>query len=317
MPNRTKISWVKNKEGLPGEVWNPITGCSKLSEGCQNCYAMQMASTRLRGRCGYDQEHPFALKVHPERLVIPKKRKKPQVYFVNSMSDIFHEDIVYDYPHYIDNILRIMKECPQHLFLILTKRARCLHDFLQDSHDWPTNLWLGISVENQKRYDERMPYLAEAKEKIPGINTFVSLEPLIGPINIDHPYGYTDKTGEVKYTQNWAFIDWVIVGGETGRDARPMHPEWVREIRDYCMCRHVYFYFKSWGHWIQRLHYNDFKGKPNKIMWILLDYDGKYRKVDPTETLIISDRQSLMFRSKSQYVSQFGDSKNEIPWLAR
>ena len=229
----TKIEWAD-------EVWNPITGCSKISPGCANCYAERFAK-RLAGRCGYPQDNPFQIKVHDDRLENIDFGKKPKRIFVCSMGDLFHSFVP---KAAIDNVLEIIAAHPQHTFIVLTKRPDNIDGMLYDPDpetaparelgggDYLPNLWIGISAENQKYYDERIEYLL----KIPAKKRIVSLEPLLGPIRL----------GE--HIKN---LDWVIVGGESGNFQRPydqlINPDWVRSIRDQCVYAGVPFFFKRWG----------------------------------------------------------------------
>jgi len=228
----TKIEWAD-------EVWNPITGCSKISPGCVNCYAERFAK-RLAGRCGYPKDNPFQVKVHYDRLKNVDFGKKPKRIFVCSMGDLFHSFVP---KAAIDNVLEIIAAHPQHTFIMLTKRPDNIDGMLYDPDptaparelgggDYLPNLWIGISAENQKYYDERIDYLL----KIPAKKRIVSMEPLLGPIRL----------GE--HIKN---LDWVIVGGESGNFQRPydqlIKPDWVRSIRDQCVANGVPFFFKQWG----------------------------------------------------------------------
>jgi len=237
----SKIEWLKNPTGGQGSTWSPVTGCTQISEGCQNCYACKMAQ-RLKGRYGYPADDPFKVTIHKDKYDIPLKKKKPTKYFVCSMGDLFHDDVPFKE---ILTIFDIMHQCPQHTFMVLTKRPSRMLEFCSkyglmpviknlgltgSGEIWPENVWCGISVENQKRADERIPILLE----IPAAVKFLSVEPLLGPVNI----------------KDYSMIDWVIVGGESGPNARIMHPEWVTKIRDDCIANKTPFFFKSWGQWI-------------------------------------------------------------------
>lgn len=229
---KTKIEWAD-------EVWNPVSGCSKVSPGCVNCYAERFAK-RLAGRCGYPKVNPFQVKVHYNRLKNFDFGKKPKRIFVCSMSDLFHDKV----PKFaIDNVLEIIAANPQHNFIVLTKRPQNLDDKIYESEiltpirvlgggDYLPNLWLGISAENQEWYDERIGYLLD----IPSGKHIVSLEPLLGPINLG---------------EHIKKLDWVIVGGESGNFQRRceqlIKPDWVRSIRDQCLAANVPFFFKQWG----------------------------------------------------------------------
>lgn len=214
-----------------GRTWNPTTGCTKVSQGCKRCYAEKMHK-RLQGMGKKGYEKPFLAGAveQPDRLDMPKKRKKPTTYFVNSMSDLFHESVSLDF---IDRVIGTICECPQHTFQVLTKRPEKMLEWC--NRYWGTtkyhipNLWMGISAENQEAYDERMPAFSEVN----AIVKFLSLEPLIGPIDLT--------------TQRIDRIDWAIVGGESGKGARCMDMGWVRVIAGQCEENHVDYFFKQFG----------------------------------------------------------------------
>ena len=244
----TKIEWAT-------ESWNPITGCTPVSEGCEHCYARRMAK-RLRGRCGYPVEEPFRVTFHPDKLDQPMKWKKPRMIFVCSMGDLFHEDVKNGW---LADIFDTMADarCEHHTFLILTKRPERWHDFMYFVEEfWAgdtafntnmsildrpgNNIWLGVSAENQKHSDERIPVLLQ----IPAERRFVSIEPMLGPVDLAH-WLFEPKWND--FSDLKKNIDWVIVGGESGPGARPMHPDWPRSIRDQCQAAGVPFFFKQWG----------------------------------------------------------------------
>lgn len=211
--NNTKISWT-NKS------WNPVTGCTKYSAGCQNCYAE--ALTRR-----FPQAFPngFNVTLHPERLDEPKHVKNPTMFFVCSMADLFHDDVPFEY---IDSVMQTIRDCPQHTFQILTKRAGRMFDYYTDgSESFPNNCWCGATVENRSA----RPRIEWLRDMVGVPVRFLSCEPLI------------EDLGEL----NLSGIDWVIVGGETGPKARPMKKEWVMNIRNQCKEQDVPFFFKSWG----------------------------------------------------------------------
>ncbi|MCZ6689949.1 MAG: phage Gp37/Gp68 family protein [Planctomycetota bacterium] len=202
-------------------TWNPVTGCTKVSPGCKNCYAETFAE-RWRGIPGHHYEQGFDLKLWPERLDLPLRWKKPRRVFVNSMSDLFHEDVPYDY---IRRVFDTMGRAGRHTFQVLTKRSERLAE-LAGRLDWPPNVWMGVSVERED-YLWRISHL----RKTPAAVRFLSVEPLLGPLpafNLDQ-------------------IHWVIVGGESGPKARPMKAQWVRDIRRLCIQQRVPFFFKQWG----------------------------------------------------------------------
>jgi protein gp37 len=202
-------------------TWNPSTGCTKISQGCKNCYAERMTKRcEAMGQSKYI--NGFKLTLHEDTLKVPYKWKKPRMVFVNSMSDLFHEDMPLEF---IKKVFKVMNDNEQHIFQVLTKRADVLLKYNSEL-EWTPNIWMGVSVENE---DElwRIDCLKKTGAKI----KFLSLEPLLGPLpNLD-------LTG----------IDWVIVGGESGPKARPMEAEWVNEIREKCKSENVKFFFKQWG----------------------------------------------------------------------
>ena len=226
----TKIEWVTNLDGTKGETWNPITGCTKISEGCKNCYAERM-SKRLAGRCGYPKENPFQVTLHPDKLDQPLKWKKPRMIFVCSMGDILHQDVE---PIMFVMVLNIIKKCPQHTFLMLTKRpGRMIDDHLDNTMIIPyfqkpmPNLWWGVTAENQQRADERIPILLQ----IPAAKRFVSVEPMLS---------------EVDLTKYLKALDWVICGTESGgKRRRPAKEEWIRQLRFQCVYNNIPFFLKQ------------------------------------------------------------------------
>lgn len=217
MSQTSRIEWTE-------ATWNPTVGCTKISAGCKHCYAEAMA-VRLHamGTPGY--ENGFKLTVLPERLTEPLRRKKPTVYFVNSMSDLFHKSIP---DSYIDQVFDTITRSPQHTFQVLTKRAERMALYFRN-RPVPRNAWLGVSVENRKDGVPRIDRLREIDATI----RFLSVEPLLEDI------------GEVNLTG----IHWVIVGGESGPKARPMKPEWVDPIHQQCEESGAAFFFKQWGGW--------------------------------------------------------------------
>lgn len=218
----TKIEWVQNPDGTLGKTWNPITGCTKISLGCQYCYAERMAK-RLAGRHGYPIDNPFQVTLHPDRLNRPVKWKKPIMIFMCSMSDYFHEDVPEDY---LFQILETIKQCPHHTFQILTKRSERMLKISHKIKQWPANAWIGVTVE-AKQYKVRINHLKQVNASI----KFLSCEPLLEDLE------KIDLDG----------IGWVIVGGESGPKARPMRHEWVTHIRDQCLTNGVPYFFKQWG----------------------------------------------------------------------
>ncbi len=211
---KTKIEWTEAS-------WNPISGCTKVSEGCRNCYAERLAH-RLQAMGQKNYKSGFEITLHHDSLGIPLKWRKSQMIFVCSMSDLFHESIPAEF---ILKVFRTMRKANQHTFQVLTKRSERLAD-LDSILTWTDNIWAGVTVENSA-YLDRIEHLQSSKATI----KFLSLEPLLGPIT----------------KLSLAGIDWVIVGGESGPGARPMKPEWVTSIRDTCLADNVPFFFKQWG----------------------------------------------------------------------
>ena len=213
MAQLSSIEWTE-------ATWNPVTGCSKVSPGCAHCYAETFAE-RFRGVPGHPYERGFDLQLRPERLEQPLEWTQPRMIFVNSMSDLFHEDVPEEF---IESVLGVMAEAHWHTFQILTKRSERLAQ-LAPRLSWPDNVWMGVSVENQ-----RWACRVDDLRKVPAKLHFLSCEPLLGPLRLD-----------------LQAIDWVIVGGESGAHARPMKADWVREIRQQCQQTRVPFFFKQWG----------------------------------------------------------------------
>jgi len=214
MSDRSAIEWTD-------ATWNPVRGCTKVSAGCKNCYAETFAE-RFRGVPGHPFENGFDLRLVPEKLLDPMAWKRPRRIFVNSMSDLFHEKVPFSY---IESVFSTIERAHWHVFQILTKRAERLVE-LAHALPWPSNLWMGVSVESAK-FTSRARMLST----VPARTRFISVEPLLGPI-ASLPL---DK------------IDWVIVGGESGRRARPMELSWARSIRDQCNAAGVAFFFKQLG----------------------------------------------------------------------
>jgi protein gp37 len=290
----TKIEWTD-------VTWNPVTGCTKISPGCEHCYAERM-SKRLKGRYGYPADEPFRVTLHPDKLEEPLHWRKPKRVFVCSMGDLFHEDVP---DRFIEAVFGIISLCGQHVFQVLTKRPEralewfgrsmvgvcqaelCVNGALRSTayirdtsavngtptadhrDEWPLpNVWLGVTAEDQQRANERIPTLLQ----IPAAGRFVSIEPMLGAI---HLMGVSGSDGACWNTLRGhkflpqervvgqiggmaltdypcvptAKLDWVILGGESGPGARPMHPDWARKVRDDCQAAGVPFYFKQWGEW--------------------------------------------------------------------
>jgi protein gp37 len=214
MVSRSSIEWTES-------TWNPITGCTKVSPGCAHCYAERMA-LRLQAMGQPKYVSGFKLTMHDDVLESPLNWERPQMVFVNSMSDLFHRDVPLDF---IRKVFEVMRRASWHTFQVLTKRSQRLLE-LDPEIDWPRNVWMGVSVEN-KDYMFRIDHLRQTGASV----KFLSLEPLLGPLP----------------NLNLRGIDWVIVGGESGPGARPMAEAWVVYIRDQCVAAGVPFFFKQWG----------------------------------------------------------------------
>ncbi len=214
MSTQSSIEWTEC-------TWNPVSGCTKISPGCAHCYAERMAK-RLQAMGQYRYRNGFKVTVHPEAIEEPYQWKKPRVVFVNSMSDLFHEDIP---ANYIQSIFEVMNNTPRHTYQILTKRSERLAE-LAPILNWSENIWMGVTVENN-RYLHRVDHLRQVEAHI----RFLSLEPLLGPLD----------------ELNLHRINWVIVGGESGPNARPIKEEWVLTIKNKCIFSDVPFFFKQWG----------------------------------------------------------------------
>ncbi|MFK0112542.1 DUF5131 family protein [Streptomyces sp. NPDC091217] len=285
MADSTSIEWTDS-------TWNPVTGCTKVSPGCDNCYAETFAE-RWRGTAGHHFEDGFDITLRPDRLRLPMTWSTPRRVFLDSMSDLFHTDIP---DHYIAQVWAVMALTPQHTYQVLTKRHGRMKALLSSptfwhlvaqqgrehltgcQQDWLavgamldgkplSNVWMGVSVEDQKRADLRIPALLET----PAAIRFLSCEPLLGPVWISDYIWQTcpccDGEGHDEAC-NRCFaarcesghirkLDWVIVGGESGRAARPMAPAWATSLRDQCKQSHLSFFFKQWGEFAPEDHGHD------------------------------------------------------------
>jgi protein gp37 len=220
LSSKSDIEWTD-------ATWNPVTGCTKISPGCENCYAERFAE-RFRGVPGHPFEAGFDLQLRPERLRRPLGWRKARMVFVNSMSDLFHKEVP---SYFVDSVFDTMEAADWHTFQVLTKRSSLLRAFVARRYRTrpvPPHIWLGVSVENRQA-TSRIRHLRAANASI----RFLSIEPLIGDV------GDLDLEG----------IHWVIVGGESGPFARPMHPEWAIRVRDACVSASIPFFFKQWGTW--------------------------------------------------------------------
>jgi protein gp37 len=218
MADRSTIEWTD-------ATWNPITGCTKISPGCDNCYASRF-SERFRGVPGHPFENGFDLTLRAERLLQPLDWKRPRMIFVNSMSDLFHKEVP---RKYISNVFATMEKADWHIYQVLTKRSSLMQKFINERYrkeKAPPHMWFGVSIENT-RATSRLIHLQNTNARV----RFLSIEPLIAAV------------GEL----NLKGVDWVITGGESGPGARPMDPQWVIDIRNQCVKAKVAFFFKQWG----------------------------------------------------------------------
>lgn len=245
----TKIEWTRGDDGRPGEVWNPTVGCSRVSPGCANCYAIRVAHRAMQPAHvgltvlpdgGGAPDWTGEVRTLPDRLDVPRRWRRPRFVFVDSMSDLFEASVP---EGFIRDVFATMADTPQHTYQVLTKRPQRMEAVLWSPSFWfdlwgdrpgpiPThlpNVWLGTSIESD-RYAWRADYL----RRVPAAVRFVSAEPLLGPLPS------LDLDG----------IGWVIVGGESGPRSRPMHPDWARDLRDRCAAAGVPFFFKQWGEWL-------------------------------------------------------------------
>ena len=214
MAQSSSIEWTES-------TWNPLTGCTKVSPGCANCYAERMA-LRLKAMGNPNYANGFSITMHEEVLELPLKWRRPQTIFVNSMSDLFHEDLSFEI---IERIFKVMKKAYWHTFQVLTKRSHVLLEY--NKHlNWPNNIWMGVTVESY-HHIKRVSDLSKTDARI----KFISFEPLLSAIG----------------TVDLRFIDWVIAGGESGPGARLVREEWIAEIRDQCIEQNIPFFFKQWG----------------------------------------------------------------------
>lgn len=218
MAAKTAIEWTN-------ATWNPVTGCTKISAGCDRCYAERIAE-RFRGVVGHPFENGFDLTLRPERVGQPLRWRRPRMIFVNSMSDLFHKGVPREF---VDDVFEVMEHAHWHVFQVLTKRSSRMRDYVSARYlntKAPAHIWMGVSVEDGTKLS-RVEHLRDTAAQV----RFLSLEPLIGPIR----------------SLDLGRIHWAIVGGESGPGARPIHPDWVRQIRDRCLACGVPFFFKQWG----------------------------------------------------------------------
>ena len=218
MAEKTSIEWTQS-------TWNPVTGCTKLSAGCDHCYAERFAE-RFRGVAGHPYERGFDLTLRPERMEQPRSWRRPRLIFVNSMSDLFHEEVAWEY---VERVFDTMETASWHVYQVLTKRSSRMRNFVNRRYaaqPVPSHIWLGTSIENRSAMG-RLRHLKQTNATV----RFLSLEPFLSPL------GTLDLSG----------IHWVIAGGESGPGARPVRAEWLRAIRDDFRRQAVAFFFKQWG----------------------------------------------------------------------
>lgn len=260
MSGKTGIEWTDS-------TWNPIRGCSRVSEGCRNCYAEGVAArfshpakqgyiTEWGEAQGFRNEGPYhgliaksgqwngQIKIADHLMDWPLRKRKPQRIFVNSMSDLFHENVPDDV---IDRIFAVMLAAHWYTFQVLTKRPQRMKEYVNERfHDLPPHIWMGVSVEDQATANERIPLLLDT----PAAVRWVSAEPLLGPVVLNR-YLFVGAEGGIDFAHTpRQLLHWIVCGGESGRNARPMHPEWARSLRDQCEAAGVPFLFKQWGEWL-------------------------------------------------------------------
>jgi len=272
MAERSSIEWTE-------ATWNPVTGCTKVSPGCKRCYAERLAR-RLQKMGNPRYRNGFRLTLHPDLLDLPIRWRDSRMIFVCSMSDLFHEDVP---ESFIRAVFETMVRAEWHIFQVLTKRIRRAAD-LAPALPWPPNVWMGTSIENQD-YAWRADFL----RRIPAAVRFVSVEPLLGPLELD-------LTG----------IHWVIVGGESGPGARPLDPAWVRGIRDRCLQAGVAFFFKQWG------GITDKRGGRQAVLdgqlwhtWPRRPYKGKEKMVSSGHPLPARRREACTSPRSTRYSKAF------------
>lgn len=301
----TQIEWTHIPCYKP-EVWNPVTGCTRVSSGCDNCYAVGMTrrlagmpkmADKYSGLVNPGKKHfNGTVKCHEGVLSVPIGWKEPRAVFVNSMSDLFHESVPDDF---IRDVFTVMGAFPEHIFMILTKRpdrmadvvnrltapsfemktriainSMCMrHDGKKVEAQWPLpNVWLGASVEDQQTANERIPYLIRIQATV----RFLSCEPLLSYIDLAKACQTSVITKGFSYLPSQE-LHWVIAGGESGRNARPMHPGWMRSLRDQCQEAGVPFFFKQWGEWLPSDQYapaSDSKERPWSVPYATMDIGG-------------------------------------------
>lgn len=306
MADQTSIEWTDSS-------WNPVTGCTEVSPGCDRCYAKTFAE-RWRGTPGHHFEQGFDVVLRPERLDQPLRWKRPRRIFVNSMSDLFHDTVP---DEFIARVFAVMVQAEHHTFQVLTKRHGRMRsllssdrflglvdlelggdgsaDLLRRDVGWPlNNVWLGVSVENQQWADIRIPALLGT----PAAVRFLSMEPLLGWVDLSR--WIDDELGALDRIED---IDWVIVGGESGHGARPMHPAWVRSLRDQCTTAGVPFLFKQWGAWAPWMSHPEGEDGPGDTF---VNPDGATGHVWFNEDLGYPTNHAGLWGDSSHIVSRVG-----------
>lgn len=281
----TTIEWT-HMPGYRGETWNPITGCTKVSPACEHCYAIGQSHRNAAMHLEKYQGTTHKTKggrvqwtgevfTHESELDKPLRWKAPRMIFVNSMSDTFHEKVPFEF---VDKLMAVAAACPQHIFLLLTKRPDRMAEYFNTHRNTLSNVWLGTTVENQEQADKRIMYLLLCPASV----RFLSCEPLLGPLNLNKIVVDSEKGWWINSLKsnskerNIPTIDWVIAGGESGHHARPMHLDWVRSLRDDCKAASVPFFFKQWGNWLPLNQANDQGGIPISHFDMLYLKPGKH-----------------------------------------
>lgn len=297
MSDNTKIEWTD-------ATWNPITGCSVVSPGCKNCYAMKLAGTRLQNhpsRAGLTVDTKNGpvwtgeVRFNEQWLGQPLRWKRPRMVFVCAHADLFHEAVQDDW---IDLIFSAMELSPQHTFQVLTKRPARMRDYINSRafKDYPLpNVWLGVSVEDQKSADERIPLLLDT----PAAVRWISAEPLLGHVDLGKYLEFYCGGGP-----GAAFgLDWVVAGGESGQNARPMHPDWVRNLRNQCKATGVQFLFKQWGEWAPADAISDDDERKLEERWLTIF--GAH--IDPDNGVDIFKGDDVVYRAGKKHTGRLLD----------
>lgn len=310
MADKTGIEWTD-------ATWNPVTGCAKVSQGCKHCYALRdWPRMSANPKTVYFGRQFTDVRCHPERLDQPFRWTKPRLIFVNSMSDLFHEAVP---DEFIDRVFAAMARARQHTYQVLTKRADRMAAYLSDpgrknrilaasvglgwagmmDMPWPIpHVWVGVSVENQETADERIPFLLKA----PAAVRWISAEPLLGPVELSN---VTRRSDAVSKLGKMALdgINWIVVGGESGPKARPMHPAWARSLRNQCKAVGVPFLFKQWGEWAPADALSDDEGRKLEEQWLTVFG----RSLDPSEGVDIFKGDEVVYRAGKKHTGRLLD----------